>query len=286
MRPKQWIKNLIVFLPLFFGHRIGDTEALLRLTILLITFCSASSAVYLFNDICDRAIDRLHPVKSRRPIASGAWSLSKAYILIALLVVLACAVILSLLSFPFAVYALISIVLYLLLNLFYSLKGKHIPIVDAFLVAFGFLIRLYAAGAVSGVPISHWLALMTLFLSLLLAFGKRKEDLRLLQETALSSRPVVKHYTDGFLNVLLAILSATIIILYTLYATDGEVISRNGPYLYVSVFPVATGLFHYLRHVIVKGCHCNPTDMLYQDHGLQLSVVVWIILYSISPYVA
>ena len=167
MRPKQWIKNLIVFLPLFFGHRIGDTEALLRLTILLIAFCPASSAVYLFNDICDRAIDRLHPVKSRRPIASGAWSLSKAYILIALLVVLACTVILSLLSFPFAVYALISIVLYLLLNLFYSLKGKHIPIVDAFLVAFGFLIRLYAAGAVSGVPISHWLALMTLFLSLL-----------------------------------------------------------------------------------------------------------------------
>ncbi len=284
MRPKQWIKNLIVFLPLFFGHRIWDTDAILRLTLLLVAFCLASSAVYLFNDICDREIDRQHPVKCKRPIASGALRLPMAYTLIGALILLAGGLA-FLLPAPYTVYTLISLGCYLLLNLFYSLGGKHIPIIDAFFIAVGFLIRLFAAGAISHITISSWLALMTFFLSLLRAFGKRKEDLRLMRDDTRTSRPVVKHYTDGFLNAVLAILSATIIVLYTLYATDVEVVERNGRHLYITVLPVAAGLLHYLRHVIVERRHCNPTDMLYSDVGLQLSVLLWGILYILSPYV-
>lgn len=283
MRFRQWIKNLIVFMPLYFGHRVTDIQAYPTLIALFFVFCFVSSATYLFNDICDRESDRLHPTKRNRPIASGRLKIPHAYTLIAGLIATA-ALLLFLSKAPPTVY--ICVGAFLVLNLIYSLRGKHWPVFDAFFVSAGFLLRTEAGGFTANVNISPWLFLIVFFLSLLLAFGKRLEDMRLTEEEGISARPVIAHYSMSFLITLLAIISAVLVVVYTLYTVDADVIELHGPNLYFTVPLVALGLFYYLRQVIVVGESCDPTNLLLRDRGLQLIVVFWLIVFTLTSYYA
>lgn len=282
MRPSQWVKNIILFFPLFFAQEIGDADRLWNVAILFAGFCLLTGGVYVFNDLMDAGEDRLHPVKRFRPIASREVSPAAA------------------LAFMFLLYGasalcfglthtdrnLIGLLAggYILLNLAYTLYLKQLPIIDAMVVACGFIIRL-EAGAVAGeIVLSHWLIIMTFILSLFLAFAKRLDDLRNFMETGQISRKNITGYTIDYLNVILSFLSSIIAVTYILYTLSPEVTSRSSEYLYVTIPFVLAGIMRYLQIILVGKSHCNPTDILLQDRTLQLTVAGWCIVFAFLIY--
>ena len=229
MRPFQWVKNIILFLPIFFAQEIGDTDRLWNVAILFAGFCLLTSGVYIFNDLMDAGEDRLHPVKRFRPIASRKVSPMAALVFMFLLYAT------SALCFSFMYTSNNQIWLlsggYILLNLAYTLYLKQVQIIDAMIVACGFIIRLEAGAAAGEIELSHWLIIMTFILSLFLAFAKRRDDLLNFMETGQISRKNITGYTIDYLNVILSIRTSIIpetIILYTLSA---QVTGRSSEYL-------------------------------------------------------
>ena len=247
MRPFQWVKNIILFLPMFFAQEIGDTDRLWNVAILFAGFCLLTSGVYIFNDLMDAGEDRLHPVKRFRPIASRKVSPMAALVFMFLLYAT------SALCFSFMYTSNNQIWLlsggYILLNLAYTLYLKQVQIIDAMIVACGFIIRLEAGAAAGEIELSHWLIIMTFILSLFLAFAKRRDDLT-----------------------------------YILYTLSPEVTSRSSEYLYATVPFVLAGIMRYLQIILVEKSNCNPTDILLQDRTLQLTVAGWFIVFALLIY--
>lgn len=288
IRPKQWIKNIFVIFPIFFGHNIYDLKTWGNIAILFLAFSLAASTVYVFNDLCDKEIDRLHPEKKNRPIACGSISNNQAQLIIVSLMILSGSLLFAL-GLPKGLYAGYCIICYLIINIIYSLWGKHQPVLDAFFVASGFLLRVISGCLVASIVASHWLFLMVFFVSLLLAFGKRLEDLLIAEDKKdeQSTRPVIKFYSSQFLFATLTLISAILLVLYTLYCIDSESIELHGKYLYTTIPIVSLGIIYYLRRVIVDRKYCNPTDLIFKDHGLQAIIICWIIqFYTISYVIA
>lgn len=282
MRPSQWVKNIILFLPMFFAQEIGDPDRLWNVAILFAGFCLLTSGVYVFNDLMDAGEDRLHQVKRFRPIASRKVSPMAALVFMFLLYGT------SALCFSFMHTSNNQIWLlsggYILLNLAYTLYLKQIQIIDAMIVACGFIIRL-EAGAVAGeIELSHWLIIMTFILSLFLAFAKRRDDLRNFMETGQISRKNITGYTIDYLNVILSFLSSIIAVTYILYTLSPEVTSRSSEYLYATVPFVLAGIMRYLQIILMEKSNCNPTDILLQDRTLQLTVAGWFIVFALLIY--
>ena len=258
MRPFQWVKNIILFLPMFFAQEIGDTDRLWNVAILFAGFCLLTSGVYIFNDLMDAGEDRLHPVKRFRPIASRKVSPMAALVFMFLLYAT------SALCFSFMYTSNNQIWLlsggYILLNLAYTLYLKQVQIIDAMIVACGFI------------------------LSLFLAFAKRRDDLLNFMETGQISRKNITGYTIDYLNVILSFLSSIIAVTYILYTLSPEVTSRSSEYLYATVPFVLAGIMRYLQIILVEKSNCNPTDILLQDRTLQLTVAGWFIVFALLIY--
>ena len=282
MRPSQWVKNIILFLPMFFAQEIGDPDRLWNVAILFAGFCLLTSGVYIFNDLMDAGEDRLHPVKRFRPIASRKVSPMAALVFMFLLYAT------SALCFSFMYTSNNQIWLlsggYILLNLAYTLYLKQIQIIDAMIVACGFIIRLEAGAAAGEIELSHWLIIMTFILSLFLAFAKRRDDLLNFMETGQISRKNITGYTIDYLNVILSFLSSIIAVTYILYTLSPEVTSRSSEYLYATVPFVLAGIMRYLQIILVEKSNCNPTDILLQDRTLQLTVAGWFIVFALLIY--
>lgn len=282
MRPFQWVKNIILFLPLFFAQEMGDTTKLWNVAVLFVGFCMLTSGVYVFNDVSDAGEDRLHPVKRFRPVASGKIQPATAIVLMFLLYGI------SALCFNFLCTNKNLIWLlsggYILLNLAYTRFLKQVPIIDAMIIACGFIIRL-EAGAIAGeIALSHWLIIMTFILSLFLAFAKRLDDLRNFMETGQVSRKNITGYTVDYLNVILSFLSSIIAVTYILYTLSPEVTSRSSEYLYVTIPFVLAGIMRYLQVILVEKSSCNPTDIILKDRILQLTVSGWFITFALLIY--
>ena len=181
LRCDQWVKNIIVLFPLFFGHKITDPVLLLRCIVAALLFCLVASAVYCFNDVCDREIDRRHPLKCQRPVAAGVISVRTAFMVMigALLVVASFCVVAPLVSplFDHFIQLLPLFAFYLLLNIAYSLWLKHVAVVDVLVLAAFYVIRLYVGSMATGIVNSRWIVLMTFLLALLLGIGKRRDDI-------------------------------------------------------------------------------------------------------------
>ena len=245
MRPSQWVKNIILFLPMFFAQEIGDPDRLWNVAILFAGFCLLTSGVYVFNDLMDAGEDRLHQVKRFRPIASRKVSPMAALVFMFLLYGT------SALCFSFMHTSNNQIWLlsggYILLNLAYTLYLKQI-------------------------------------LSLFLAFAKRRDDLRNFMETGQISRKNITGYTIDYLNVILSFLSSIIAVTYILYTLSPEVTSRSSEYLYATVPFVLAGIMRYLQIILVEKSNCNPTDILLQDRTLQLTVAGWFIVFALLIY--
>ena len=282
LRPQQWVKNVFVFAALVFargergGWVDGDFSDLRRTCFAFLAFCLGSSAVYLVNDVADVDSDRKHPTKRNRPIASGALSIP-----VAILAAIACAIgalLLAHVASPSADAVAWVVATYLVLNLAYSFRLKHVVLVDAFCIAGGFLLRVYAGGLAAGAHVSHWLMLCTLFLSLFLALCKRRAESDLLGEGRGEHRAILLEYNAGFLDQMVTVVSACTIITYSMYTVSDDTARKFGPSksLMWTVPFVVFGLARYMLLVQRREGGGNPTRVLLGgDLLFALNAVAW-----------
>jgi 4-hydroxybenzoate polyprenyltransferase len=282
LRPQQWVKNIFVFAALVFargergGWVEGDFSDLRRTLFAFFAFCLGSSAVYLINDVADIESDRKHPTKKDRPIASGALSIP-----LAVAAAIACTVgALALAHVASATaYAVVWVVgSYIALNLSYSFRLKHVVLVDAFCIAGGFLLRVYAGGLASGAFVSHWLMLCTLFLSLFLALCKRRAESDLLGEGRGEHRAILLEYTPSFLDQMVTVVAACTIITYSMYTVSDDTAKKFGAShsLIWTVPFVVFGLARYMLLVQRREGGGNPTRVLLGgDLLFVLDVLAW-----------
>lgn len=265
LRPHHWLKNLFLFSAPFFGGILFKGDVLLLALPVFLSFSLSASSVYIFNDIIDRERDRLHPDKSKRPIAFGLITPGKAYLLI-LLILLPSLYIASLIGPGY----LILVVSYLVINVLYSIRLKDIAIIDIFCIAAGFVIRVMAGGAAFRVDVSPWLFSTMLMISLVLASGKRLSESEKLRENASQHRESLGHYSRELLKSILIISSSSALICYALYT-----IEQARELIYT--LPVVTlGLFRYLM-VSEKGLG-DATEAMIRDKTLTLIIVIWLFM--------
>lgn len=279
MRPRQWVKNAFVAAPLFFTPEALNANGIYETAVAVIVFCLLSSAVYVVNDYCDRDADRLHPEKRHRPIASGEVSAGVAMALA--VVLLAGAAILSLTQLPhgFAPQALA----YFLLNVLYSLKLKHVAILDVLIVAAGFVLRVSAGASAIEVNPSVWIMICTGLLALFLAVAKRRDDL--VKTMSDAHRPSLAGYNLRFVDASLAMILGALLVSYLIYTTDTTVITRFGTdKLYITAPFVAAGVLRYLQITLVEERSGSPTEIALTDKFLILAVVGWAATFAILMY--
>lgn len=270
MRPSQWWKNSFVFVGLFFGHVWQESYTIAQVLLSALAFCAMSSAVYISNDIFDCRADQIHPEKRKRPIAAGRVEIYHALIF---------ALLLSLVSFALALLLSLAtfflLLLYLLINLAYSIKLKHVVIIDAFVISSGFILRVLAGTVCIGIAPSHWLLLCTSMITLFLAFCKRRAEMVAMKGFG---RRVLSQYTPELLDSLIGITAACTILSYSLYTTNPETIrTHQTPYLIATVPLVTYGIFRYmyLSHKWLAGE--NPARELTDRHILA-TIAAWIFL--------
>ena len=271
LRCDQWIKNLFVLAPAFFGGVLLDSSLWGGLVVVFLAFSLLSSSIYILNDIVDQARDRLHPKKRLRPIASGAVSIPVAWTIAALLLIIAVALPLAFLPRALWCQTLGIMGGYWLLNVCYSYWLKRIAVVDVVSIAVGFVLRVLLGGIVAGVVVSEWLVVMTLLLSLFLAPAKRRDDYLLYERSGVAMRQAI-------MGVLL--------ICYLLYTLSAEVHEEpGGDYLYLTALPVLVGLLRYLQITLVEERSGSPTQIVYRDAIIGICVVVWGVLFGLLRYV-
>jgi 4-hydroxybenzoate polyprenyltransferase len=276
LRPMQWTKNGLVFIALAFTLNLLDTSLLLRSVAAFVCFCAASSAGYLLNDISDAASDRLHPIKRRRPIASGAVGVPVAFATMLVLCVGATAGGFAI-SIPFGVL----VISYLALTITYTRWLKHLLLIDIFGIAAGFVLRAAAGGVAISVPISPWLYLATLLGALLIALGKRRSEIQVLGAEAAGHRRNLDAYSLAFIDQLILLVSSATLMTYALYTFSADSLPRNHSMM-LTIPVVLYGLFRYLFLVSTGGGGRSdagaPEDLLIKDRPLLLTVVVWCLL--------
>lgn len=273
MRIHQWVKNLFIFLPLFFNQQLTDIHALTNCIIAFIGFSLVTSSIYCFNDIADVEADKTHPTKHTRPIASGEMSKSTGFTLMGICLAAGIAV---LLLGQFSYQTLGVTAIYFFMNLAYTLKLKHYSIVDAFIIALGFVLRIVLGGVSTGIFLTHWIMIMTFLLALFLAFAKRRDDVIVYHATKVKARKNVVNYNIDFLNTILNITATITVMAYLMYSVSEEVIVRfkcNSVYL-TSLFVIA-GIFRYLQITMVFEESGSPTKILLRDKFIQLCILGW-----------
>ncbi len=283
LRPEQWSKNLIVFAALIFARRLLDPAAVGHSLAAFLIFCALSGVVYLFNDVSDREADRRHPLKSRRPIASGALAAGTALVWAAILAAVALAAAFRL-GLAFGIVA----VVYLVLSGLYTTWLKHIVILDVLVIAIGFALRAQAGGLAIGVPVSDWLLVCTILLALFLGLSKRRHELTLLAGRATEHRRILEEYSSYLLDQMIGVVTASTLVAYLIYCTSPETIERFGTDLLVltAPFPIY-GIFRYLYLVHRKEGGGSPSEMLLTDRPLLACVGLWglaIIAIIYRPY--
>ena len=280
LRPEQWTKNLVVFAGLLFGGRLTDPQAVLVAIATFAIFCALSGAVYVTNDVADRSADQQHPLKRLRPIASGQLSTRTALTIAGILG--ASATLAALLIGPMVGLAAGG---YLLLLLLYSAGLKNIVIIDALTIAVGFVLRAVAGALAVSVPISQWLLVCTTLLALFLAFSKRRHELTMLGEAAIGHRRILEEYTPYLLDQMVAVVTASTLMAYTVYATSPETAERLGTSRLGLTIPfVLYGIFRYLYLVHQKRGGGSPAALLMTDRPLLACVALWVLSVALILY--
>jgi decaprenyl-phosphate phosphoribosyltransferase len=258
LRPYQYVKNLFIFLPLFFGQKIFEIDLLSK------TFVA----------------DRSHPIKKNRPLASGAIAVRTALALMIILLVGGLGM--ALILMPRVLYL---IFLYLLLNFLYTIRLKHIAIVDVSIIAIGFVVRLFVGSETSGIDLSVWIVLMTFLLALFLALAKRRDDILIYVDNGQKTRKVIDGYSLEFLNASMMVMASVVIVSYIMYTQTAEVIRRlNSDKLYLTVFFVILGMMRYMQISFVEKNSGAPTKTLLKDKFIQITILGWLLTFGILLY--
>ncbi len=280
LRPGQWTKNLLVFAALIFGERLFDRTADLRVAMAFVIFCALSGVVYLVNDILDRENDRRHPLKARRPIASGALPVGTAA---AAAVAIGAGALAAafVLGVPFGIVA----AAYVALQALYSGPLKQIVIIDVLTIAFGFVLRAVAGGVVIGVPISNWLLVCTILLALFIALAKRRHELVLLSDGAIGHRAILGEYSPYLLDQMISVVTASTLVAYIFYTISAETEQKFGtPGLGLTIpFPLY-GIFRYLYLVHRRDGGGSPAELLITDRPLLACVALWALAVIVIIY--
>jgi len=276
MRPHQYIKNLFIFLPIFFALKITDTELLFHAFIAFLAFSLTASAIYTLNDYHDIEEDREHPKKRYRPLASGAISKSQAIVIM---------IVLSLIGFflmaTLSVNAVAILFTYVIMNIAYSFYLKHIAILDVSIIAIGFVLRLFIGSSVTGITLSMWIVVMTFLLALFMALAKRRDDVLIYLDTGKKMRKVIDGYNLQFLDTAMAIMASVVIVAYVSYTTTSEVIERvHSQYLYLTALFVILGIMRYLQITFVLKDSGSPTKIVLKDKFMQVTIFAWIISFA------
>jgi 4-hydroxybenzoate polyprenyltransferase len=279
LRPRQWVKNLFVFAGLVFGQRLL-TDAVWPALAAFAIFCALSGAIYLVNDVADRAKDRLHPKKRLRPIAAGRLSARAALgVAVALVAVaLAAATRLS------AGFVLVAVAYVILLSL-YSAWLKHVVIVDVLTVAVGFVLRALAGTLAIHVAISGWLLICTILIALFLALGKRRHEYLTLEADAARHRPILAEYSAGLLDQMIAVVTASTVTAYALYTMSPETVAKFHTQLLPATLPfVLYGIFRYLYLLYRRQLGGNPSELFLNDRALLINTACWIVAVLLIIY--
>lgn len=264
LRPKQWIKNIFVLAPLIFSGQFIHPSAIKQSIIAVLLFCLASSSTYIINDILDVESDKKHPKKSKtRPIAAGLITKNQALFCLSLLYFF---LVISALIMP---NVLITIGIYLVINIAYSLTLKHQPVIDIFIIAFGFVLRIYAGAMALSVPVSTWMFVTTLCLALYLATIKRKQEL---VKHGNKSRKVLTFYTVPLLEKYAQISATGTLLFYSLFVVTAR------PKMVLTIPIVIFGLFRYWFITETQKSGESPADLLYSDLQLAVTVLAWFLL--------
>jgi 4-hydroxybenzoate polyprenyltransferase len=272
LRPHQWLKNGFVFVGLLFGHAWSDPGKLGQALAAFAAFCLLASAVYVMNDLIDREQDRLHPKKKDRPLAAGTVGVGVAQAL-----ALACLVGGGAIAWLWAGSAPWVFAAYVLLNLGYSFGLKHVVILDVFIIAAGFMLRILAGTLGLGIPPSQWLLLCGLMLTLFLGFAKRRAELIALQADSAGHRRVLEQYTAPMLDQFIGIAAAGTVISYALYTVSAETVAMHGTRALIATVPfVLYGMLRYLWKLHARGGGGDPARELLRDPQLLVATAGWL----------
>ena len=280
LRPQQWIKNLFVFLPLFFDRHLFDAGYLVPCILMFLAFSMAASGIYCFNDIHDTEADQNHHEKRNRPIARGKLSKTAGYIVMLVCFILSAAIMCFINRAVFLVVGA-----YVVMNIAYTLLLKHIAIVDVFVIAVGFVLRVLAGGVATGIHLTHWIVLMTFLLALFLAFAKRRDDVTEFENSGVAMRKTANRYNLRFLNTATSIVGSITMVCYIMYTVSPEVVERFGsPYVYLTSIFVLAGIIRYLQIMTVEVKSGDPTQVMLKDRFIQGCVIGWLLAFALIIY--
>lgn len=271
LRVHQYIKNLLIFFPAFFAMHITNFSLMLKTALVFGAFSLVASSIYILNDYIDREDDRKHPTKRFRPLAAGTVSEKTALTLMFILGLGG-----SLITLLLSVNIFYFVATYLILNILYTFKLKHIAIIDVFVISLGFELRLFIGASTGDIPLSMWIVLMTFLLALFLAFAKRRDDVLLAVEGT-KTRKSIDGYNLEFINGAMIIMAAVVIVAYIFYTISPEIQEKyQSKNLYLTVFFVLLGILRYMQITFVEGKSGSPTKVLIKDIFLQLVVLGWL----------
>lgn len=273
--PHQYIKNLFIFAPLIFAFNF-NSATLLNATVAFILFSALASSIYILNDYMDIQEDQKHPTKKNRPLASGAVSLSVAKSLF--LGIALSSLSLSYLFSPALFYVLL---VYCILNIAYSFGLKHISIVDIFIIATGFVLRLFAGSQVTQTSLSMWIIIITFLLAIFLALAKRRDDV-LLSLSGKETRKNIDGYNLEFVNAAMVLMSGVVIVSYLQYTVSVEVIARLGTeYLYLTTIFVVLAILRYMQITFVEQASGSPTNIVMKDTFIKITLFLWLLSFIV-----
>ncbi|PZX61933.1 UbiA prenyltransferase family protein [Hydrotalea sandarakina] len=283
IRPNNWIKNFIIILPVFFAGRLlslGD-DAFWNLGFTFIAFCLSSSMIYVINDMKDVEKDRLHPQKSKRPIASGAISKSSAYLIITILALL---VLLTFFLLP--VKVVYYVLAYIVINLFYCFGMKNFAILDVTSISLGFVFRVLGGGEATNTLTTHWIIILVFLLMFSVALAKRRDDLVLSHGSNEIYRQSQLGYSIQFIDIAKTISFTVTLVAYIIYSVSNDVIERIGSnYVYITSLPVFLGIMRYIQLTVVYKKSGSPVDLVLKDKFLITIILLWIFIFGIIIYV-
>ena len=270
LRVRQWTKNILVFSALIFSQHANNVPYVVQSLVAFFLFSFTASAGYIFNDIIDSVNDREHPLKKTRPISSGRVSIRTAWAFFLILMV-------SMLTLSFWLDIEFGLVLliYVILQILYSLSLKHIVILDVFVVSLGFLFRVIAGAVVIDVEISRWILVCTMLLALFLILSKRRHELTLLEENADTHRSILKEYSPYLLDQMIGIVTSATLVAYMIYTLSDETVAKFGSNMVLTVPFVLYGIFRYLYLIHKKNAGGQPEEILLSDIPLQVDIAIY-----------
>ncbi len=285
LRVGQWVKNLFVFTALFFSGNITNTDLFLKSIFAFFVFSFTASIIYIINDYSDIESDRKHPEKKFRPLASGEISKNAAKTLLTSLILLVVVLLFAgqyLFQMSIWKFAVI-IATYFVMNIAYTFKLKHVPIIDVTIIAIGFVLRVLAGGYITGIIVTQWAVLLTFVLALVLAIGKRRGELINAQISG-KTRKALDGYNVQFADIALSISCTLVIVCYLMFTLSPEVQQKFHPRVFYTVIFVVFAILRYLQQTLVYNKTESPTKIVYKDRYIQVTLVLWLIVFLLQIY--